>query len=259
MHEIVREIIFYIVVLLSNIIQAITGFAGTVLAMPFSLMLIGYETAKPVLNVLGILASIGVVMFNYKHINFKEFLKISLIMLIGMAIGFVVIRYVSISKNVLYLILASIVLLFVFLGIYNTFIRTQREEKDGILLKVGMYLVLIIAGLVHGMFVCGGPLLIIYASRKMKDKDEFRSTLSLSWVLLNSIILVLDITNGYYNHEVIGHMMKTIIISSAVLVLAVFIGNKIAKRLNRKVFMIITYILMTISAISLILNAVGVM
>ena len=30
------EILFYIVIFLANIIQGITGFAGTILAMPFS-------------------------------------------------------------------------------------------------------------------------------------------------------------------------------------------------------------------------------
>lgn len=36
-----KSIRFFIVVFISNVIQCITGFAGTVLAMPFSIMLIG--------------------------------------------------------------------------------------------------------------------------------------------------------------------------------------------------------------------------
>ena len=34
-------IVFFLVILLANIIQGITGFAGTILAMPPSLMLVG--------------------------------------------------------------------------------------------------------------------------------------------------------------------------------------------------------------------------
>ena len=49
---------FYLVIFLSNIIHGITGFAGTILAMPFGLMLVGYATAKPVMNVLGLLSGI---------------------------------------------------------------------------------------------------------------------------------------------------------------------------------------------------------
>ncbi len=45
-----QNILFLIVVFLTNIIQCVTGFAGTVLAMPFSVMLIGLAPAKAILN-----------------------------------------------------------------------------------------------------------------------------------------------------------------------------------------------------------------
>jgi uncharacterized membrane protein YfcA len=48
-----NDLFFYIVVLIANIFQGITGFAGTVLAMPASLFLVGYGVAKPILNVFG--------------------------------------------------------------------------------------------------------------------------------------------------------------------------------------------------------------
>ena len=51
-------ILFLLVILLTNIIQGITGFAGTILAMPPGLMLVGYPVAKPVLDVLGLLSGI---------------------------------------------------------------------------------------------------------------------------------------------------------------------------------------------------------
>ena len=40
------EFLYYLVVLGSNIIQGITGFAGTILAMPFAVMLIGIDKSK---------------------------------------------------------------------------------------------------------------------------------------------------------------------------------------------------------------------
>lgn len=49
-----KEFIFYIIIFLTNIIQGITGFAGTILAMSPSMILVGYDVAKPILNVLGI-------------------------------------------------------------------------------------------------------------------------------------------------------------------------------------------------------------
>ncbi len=48
-----KKILFLLVVFFTNIIQGITGFAGTMLAMPPSVMLVGFDTAKPILNALG--------------------------------------------------------------------------------------------------------------------------------------------------------------------------------------------------------------
>lgn len=47
-----KDIIFLIVLFIANVIQAITGFAGTVLAMPASMFLLGVDNAKVVLNVM---------------------------------------------------------------------------------------------------------------------------------------------------------------------------------------------------------------
>lgn len=241
-----REILFFIVVFLSNVIQCITGFAGTVLAMPFSMMLVGFDTAKPILNVLGIVASVGVVLSNKKGFNKKEFFRIISIMIVGMAGGFVITRAFAINATVLYKILGIVVILFMLLGCYNTFVKKDddKNKKTNPLI----YLVLVAAGLVHGMFVCGGPLLVIYASDKMKDKQEFRVTVSSVWIVLNSIIMFSDIQSGYFN----SNLLVLLVISIAILFLSLLVGNKIFNRMNKTVFMVVTYILMGISGASLL-------
>ena len=79
--------VFFLVILLSNIIQGITGFAGTILAMPPSLMLVGYDTAKPVLNVLGLLSGIYVFAGHRKHVCWGELKKIVAVMAAGIVGG----------------------------------------------------------------------------------------------------------------------------------------------------------------------------
>ena len=259
-----RYALFFIVILLSNIIQAITGFAGTVLAMPFSIILVGGEEARVILNILGIAASIGVVVLNHRYIKWQEVLKICIIMAVGMAVGFVIIHFANVPKQILYFILAGFILLFTALGMYSTFFKKERVLEDGEvdkyakLKEAALVALLVVAGVVHGMFVCGGPLLIIYATKKLKGRDEFRATLSMVWIVLNTVNLVRDIIAGAFTAENVGHMMAVLGIALATLLVAIVVGNLIAKKLNKKVFMIITYALMVISAISLILNACGI-
>ncbi len=247
----IKEIVFLVVILLANIIQCITGFAGTVLAMPFSIMLVGFGVAKPVLNILGIVASIGVVAANPKSLNIKEFVKIIGIMLVGMLGGFAISSRFDMNPNLLYKLLGSVVIAFMLLGVYNTFIKKEnsRDKKSTLGEIVGIFII-VLAGIVHGMFVCGGPLLIIYAASRLKDREEFRTTLSASWIVLNSIIMLSDIRSGMFDKNVV----IIAVISIVVLFGAIFAGNAIAKKLDNKVFMIITYILMGISGISLLVK-----
>ena len=53
-----KELLFLFVLFVSNVIQAITGFAGTVLAMPPSVYLLGLDHAKVVLNVMAWLSGL---------------------------------------------------------------------------------------------------------------------------------------------------------------------------------------------------------
>ncbi|MGN1347419.1 MAG: sulfite exporter TauE/SafE family protein [Acutalibacteraceae bacterium] len=240
----IKTILFLIVVFFSNIIQCVTGFAGTVLAMPPSMMLVGYETAKPILNVLGIAASIGVIATTYKSINKKEFLKITFVMLLGIIGGIFISGYFEQYAKVLYVVLGITVILIAVINAANFF--AKKESKT--LSEAVSLLLLILSGLIHGVFVCGGPLLVTYASAKLKDKNEFRSTLSAVWIVLNTVILFSDIRSGRFHKDT----LVLLLISMAVLFFAVFFGNVISKKLNRNTFLVITYVLMFISGISLI-------
>ena len=247
-----KDILFLLVVFVSNVIQRITGFAGTVLAMPFSIMLEGYGVAKPILNVLGIVVSLGVVSINRKALNKKQFFKMIGVMLVGMVGGILFTHLFSVSAKLLYKTLGIIVIGFMLLGCYHTFSKSYKQKQKNKKQKTSVwsYLVLICAGIVHGMFVCGGPLLVVYASENIKKRDEFRVTISAVWAVLNTIILFTDIKAGYFNPK----LFLLLGISIAVLFLAMFIGSVILKHINKKWFMIITYVLMGISGLSLILK-----
>ena len=249
-----NSILFYIVVLFSNVIQCITGFAGTVLAMPVSLVLVGYGVAKPVLNVLGIAASVGVILSSPKSVKLREFAKILMFMLPGLMIGELITTYFDIAAETLYKILGVAVIAFTIAGCINGKATSPnalppliRERARLKISDIALYSVLVVSGTVHGMFVCGGPLLVLYADRVFYDKQEFRTTLSAVWIVLNGLILISDINSGYF----VADTVNVLTISVGVLVFAVVIGNLIARKLNRKAFITLTYILMATSGILL--------
>ena len=135
-----NQILFYIVILLTNIIHGITGFAGTILAMPPSLMLVGYDIAKPILNVLAIFSGVYVFVGNYKKIDWKELAKIVVVMALGI-FGAVFIKGLFVGKeHLLYKLLGLLVIVL--------FYRSAKEHNDSafrwmwltIVLSFGFYI-----------------------------------------------------------------------------------------------------------------------
>lgn len=235
------------VVLFSNIVQGITGFAGTILAMPPSIMLIGYETAKPILNVLGIFSGVYVVMTHGKHINWKELKKIIFVMIIGIGVGIVVKKWFVGGEDILYKALGFFIIILSLQGLHRLYKKTERTKEKS---KVGEIGILLTSGTVHGMFVCGGPLLIGYLSEKIKEKVSFRATISFTWIVLNTIIMLDDVRAGFWDMSV----MKLCLITIPFLIGGMYIGAKLYTKMSQNVFMKITYMLLFISGISLIIK-----
>lgn len=233
------DIFFLLILFFANTIQAITGFAGTVLAMPPSILLLGVDDAKVVLNTMALLSGLMIAIQNRKHINYRELGKMVGLMLIGMVAGMFI--YKAVSSDILLKIYGAIVVL---IGVKNLILKKQKTLN-----AVVLTIILLLAGIIHGMFVSGGALLVIYAVQVLKDKDEFRATVAPVWVVLNSIMMA-----GYFRDGLINKgNIKLILISIVPLFVATLLGHALAKKINQKVFLIMSYILLIISGISILL------
>lgn len=233
-----QTILFFIVVFLTNILQVITGFAGTMLAMPASMGLVGVETATASLNIVGLVLSLIIVVREREHINKVELTNIVKYMFVGLVLGLLIYNIVQID-----LLLKVYGVVIVIIAISKL---TRTEPK--VYSKKTLITILIVAGIIHGMFVSGGAFLVVYASVQLCDKDEFRATMSSVWVVLNSILFLVHLYMGYFDR-------RTIILTSFAVVTAlgsVFVGNIIFNRINLNVFLLITYILLLCSGILLI-------
>lgn len=241
-----RTVGFLAVVFLSNIIQCVTGFAGTVLAMPFSVMLVGLDTARPVLNVMGLAASVGVVAKKHTAVDKKELLLILGVTLPGMFAGAYLKTLLSATGGLLFKLLGALVIVFALMNFAGFLLKKDLAEKSRAL----GYVFLVLGGLVHGLFVCGGPLIVSYASVKLKETDTFRATLSAVWIVLNAVLAVTDALSGSFT----GETLVLTAVCLAVLVGAILLGNRIADKMSRKAFLILTYALMLLSGVSLLLK-----
>lgn len=241
-----KEILFLLVVLLSNVIQGVTGFAGTVLAMPPSVLLVGMDAAKPILNVLGLLSGVWVAATSLKHIKVKEFIKAAAVMAAGLFAGIFVKDLFADKARLMHIVLGAIVALVGAVGLFRGFFPPKKERRRG---KLESGAILVAAGVVHGLFVCGGPFLVIYLQDRLKEKSEFRATISCVWIVLNGILLFDDLRLGHWN----AGTLRLLPWSAAVLFAGMFLGGLLYKKMSREAFMKLTFALLIVSGISLFL------
>ena len=232
--------LFLLVVFLSNVVQCVTGFAGT-----FSAMLVGLDTARPVLNVMGLAASVGVVLRFRRSVDKKELVKMLAVALPGMLLG-AYLKTLITDGGVLFRILGAIVIVFAVMNFVAFLLKKDLAGKSAAL----GYLFLAAGGVVHGMFVCGGPLIVSYATVKLRENNAFRATLSAVWIVLNAILMAADVWAGAFTAQT--WLLTGLCL--AVLAGAVLLGNRIASKMSRNAFLIATYVLMLISGVSLFLK-----
>lgn len=231
-----REIFFFgVIIFIANIIQGITGFAGTILAMPLSLMLVGYATAKPILNILGLVSGIYVFIGNRKYVSWNELKKTILIMGVGIFSGILIRAFFIDQEAMLYIPLGIFLIIISLQGLY---VQIKNIKSDGESRYI--YILLPVAGIVHGIFVSGGPLLIGYLSKKLKDKRVFRATISTVWIILNGLILFDDIRTGLWDFR----QIKIFAFTLPFLLVGMWLGSILYSKMSQKAFMVSTYILL---------------
>ena len=97
------------------------------------------------------------------------------------------------------------------------------------------------------MFVCGGPLLIGYLTGRIREKEQFRATISTVWIFLNGLLLGTHLVQGMWSLSLLRIQLLTV----PFLLLGMWIGSLLNRRMKQRTFMILTYVLLLISGISL--------
>lgn len=235
-----NNVLFSIGIFVANIIQGLTGFAGSLLAMPPSIHLQGLETAKVAVNTYGLISSFIVFLSNYKLIDWKEAKKLLVLMGIGLVTGIYLAD--KVPSRILLLIYAIFVIA---VALKEMFYKGSLDFGDAALIVV-----VLIAGLFQGLFVSGGPFLIIYVAKKLKDKNQIRGTLCFVWIFLNGYMMLSQFLNGQFT----PHNTFVTLLGLPGVFAGVAIGGYLAKIMSREKFLKVVYILLIISGASLLLK-----
>lgn len=256
----IQYILICVIIFFSVTIEAMTGFGSTVIAVPFLSMLISLKSSVAIMRVFSMLMGIVVAAMNFKHINFKVLAKVIVLVSIGMPLGIYAIDVFD--EQILKLCFGVFVTGYALTSIFKIYRKSKKTEEELAEFEKQQSLkkhnplfvpsVLFIGGIFQGAFATGGPFIVLFTSRQLKTKAEFRATMCCVWIILNGFVFIENIiAGGTYTGEVLSYMG----VSAIFVVLGFALGYQLHKKLSMEKFNILINFVILISGLTAIIGA----
>ncbi|MGI5900955.1 MAG: sulfite exporter TauE/SafE family protein [Desulfitobacteriia bacterium] len=239
--EIKLILLFSIIMIFALTVCGVIGFASNVIAFPLLSLILDLKTAVIILVAVSFLQSLVQTVIYKAFINYKDLLIISAFILAGMPVGYLTLNYLD--EIVLKLILGLFILFIAAKNLYETFhLKSDVNDfKD----KPWRKLYLLISGFLSGSFACGGPLVVIYCTKRFQERDSFRAILFGTGAVTMGVYMIVNIINGAF----INQTLYLSAIAVVLIIPAVIMSSKIAVRLNSKIFQTLVNLTLILSGI----------
>ena len=228
-------------VLATHLIEGVTGFGSSVLALPFLTPLVGLKNAIPLLCLLNCVMAAYLVSRSWRAISWKEFGFIALWVAMGLPVGLALYEYLP--ANVLCAVLGAAMIVIGADGIRKCGTRPSANSA-GAKRSIFTRALLFCGGIIQGAFGSGGPFIVIYAAKALPEKSLFRVTLSLLWLATNSARLVVWTVRGtVWDREILALTLAAL----PFMVAGVLIGDLLHRRVDEFRFRRFVYLVLCVA------------
>ena len=232
-------------VLVAYTIEAITGFGSLVISLALGALLLPVPELLPVLVPLNVLMSGFLTWRNRRHIDRALLLKVILpLMLGGTLLGYLLQN--GLADNLLKLLLGLLIVWFACRESWRLWRGTSVQPHPRWLNRV----LTLGAGISHGLFASGGPLLVYAMAGTTLDKQRLRASMLCVWFTLNSSLTLLLWSQGRLAQ---GQQLLWFI---PLLVIGVLVGEYLHHRVNEQRFRQMVYGLLAVTGVLLAAQSV---
>ncbi len=226
------------VFMIFTLVKSIFGFGGAVLSLSVLSFSIDIKELILFSLLISIITETFMLKLDWKNFNFKKWLLMITYSLPFSIIGLYFIDFVSSD------FLVNVFAIFMLLIALYSF----KERKPH---PIHRNFLLILSGISQGLFSSGGPLAVVAVKNEFESKSEFRMMMTTYFLTLNIIrfIQLFFIQKTFALDRVISLWWLPIPI-----LIVIFIGNKIHAKVPEKQFKLFISILLTTSALALLLK-----
>jgi uncharacterized membrane protein YfcA len=229
-------------ILLAYTLEAITGFGSILIALSLGILVLPMDVVLPILVALNIPMSATIAFKNRQSINTQLLFKIILPgMLIGTLAGYFMKPYLN--EDILKIIFGMLVIWFSSRELWRMHHKFVDTPRPAWMTRV----ITLSAGITHGLFASGGPLLVYAVAGTKIDKSAFRATMVVVWFTMNTLLCIAFLFDGRMQP-----LLGNIAMYLPLLFIAVKLGNYLHHKLDEKHFKKGIYYLLLLTGILLI-------
>jgi uncharacterized membrane protein YfcA len=232
-------------ILLAYTLEAITGFGSIVIALSLGILVLPIDIVLPILVALNIPMSATIAYKNRHSINTHLLFKVILPgMLLGTVTGYFVKPYIDEER------LKTLFGLLIIWFSSRELWRMHHAQTDAARATWLTRIITYVAGITHGLFASGGPLLVYAVAGTKIDKSAFRATMVVVWLSMNSLLFIAFLIDGRMQP-----LLGNIALYLPLLIVAVKLGNYLHHKLDEKHFRMGIYYLLLLTGMILIIGS----
>jgi uncharacterized membrane protein YfcA len=241
------------VVLLAYTTQTTIGFAAMVIAITLGTFVVAdIPTLLAILLPTSLIMTGAIVARNPQQVDRRLLLtRILPLMVAGGAVGYLVAERAA-NGRTLERVYGGLVVLFALSQFWRIFADSRRDEAvvQGPMPPAVSAGFMLAAGVIHGIYASGGPLLVYAVSRLRLDKSVFRTTLCTVFLILNTTLTVVFAIEGKIGAE---SLMRSASLLPVVL-LSLVLGEWLHGRVDEKLFRLSVLVLLLFAGAVLVLR-----
>ena len=235
-----------LIVMISYTTQAMSGFGSTILALTLGVHLYPIAELLPVLVPLDMVVNLYLVTRHHRLIN-RPLLFRSILPVMGIGVLAGIIAFQFVQGLLLKRIFGLLVVLLSGRELYRLL---RNRPGHAALSNLQSTIYILSAGVVHGIYASGGPLLIYAVSKSNLPKSAFRSTLGAVWFIFSIILTSAYFVAGKFT----ATSLKYIVVLLPVILIGICLGEWLHRIVDEYRFKIFVFSVLIFAGISILIS-----
>ncbi|MCJ7735408.1 MAG: sulfite exporter TauE/SafE family protein [Anaerolineales bacterium] len=228
------------ILFLATLIRSAFGFGNALLAMPLLILLLGVKAATPLVALVGLATALVMLIREWQALVWKDVLLLLFSSLAGIPLGLYLLT--ALPETIVKVLLGLILIGFSLFNLVG--LKLPYLENPLLAVPFGF-----LSGILGGAYNANGPPIVIYGMMRNWKVEEFRATLQGFFLITSLMIAAGHGLTGLWTWQVLLYSLGSL----PLVVLAVFLGDRITSNLSQGQFNRAIYIFLIVMGLLMFL------